>query len=99
MPAAEAKQAAKVDVVRDMADHLSETAHGKIGDDETSVRVTAAQRRRADPAAGSHHHGVNWVGFVTITASSREELARATRRFADVCETNLGIERLDWLDS
>jgi len=99
VPAAEAKQAAKVDIVRDMADHLSETANGKIGDDETSVRVTAAQRRRSDLAPGSHHHGVYWIGFVTVTASSREELARATRRFAEVCETNLGIERLDWLDS
>lgn len=99
VPAAEAKHAAKVDVVRDMADHLSETANGKLGNDETSARVTAAQRRRSDLAAGSHHHGVNWVGFITITAATRDELTRATRRFAEVCETNLGIERLDWLDS
>jgi len=99
VPAAEAKQAAKGDVVKDMADQLSETANGKLGNDETSTRVLAAQRRRADLSAGSHHHGANWVGFVTVTATSRDELARASRRLAEVCETNLGIERLDWLDS
>lgn len=99
VPAAEAKQAAKTDVVRDMADQLAETANGKLGNDETSTRVTSAQRRRADLSAGSHHHGANWIGFVTVTAASREELASAVRRLTEVCETNLGIERLDWLDS
>lgn len=99
VPAAEAKQAAKTDVVRDMADQLAETANGKLGNDETSTRVTSAQRRRADLSAGSHHHGANWIGFFTVTAASREELASAVRRLTEVCETNLGIERLDWLDS
>lgn len=47
VPAAEAKQAAKGDVVKDMADQLSETSNGQIGNDETSTRVTAALRRRA----------------------------------------------------
>lgn len=99
VPAAEAKQAAKGDVVKDMADQLSETSNGKVGNDETSTRVTAALRRRADLSAGSHHHGANWIGFVTVTAPNKEELARASRRLAEVCETHLGIERLDWLDS
>lgn len=99
VPAAEAKQAAKGDVVKDMADQLSETSNGRVGNDETSTRVIAAQRRRADLSAGSHHHGTNWTGFVTVTAANRDELARACRRLAEVCETSLGIERFDWLDS
>uniref|UniRef100_UPI0037038B64 hypothetical protein n=1 Tax=Vibrio cidicii TaxID=1763883 RepID=UPI0037038B64 len=74
-------------------------AKGVIDDDQNDANLSAAQRRRRDLAAGSHHHGVSWVGYVTITAPTREDLAQASRRLADVCGTGLGIERLDWMDS
>lgn len=99
VPAVEAKVAARRDVVRDLSDQVAEQRHGRLADDATNAAMTAAQRRRADLAAGSHHHGVEWVGYVTVSARSRDGLALASRQLAEVCTTGLGIERLDWLDT
>ena len=99
IPAAEAKIAARQDVVRDAAETLSRREAGKISADDTEAAMTAANRRRIDLVSGSHHHGAAWVGYVTISVRDRDELARACRQLEDTCSTSLGIERLDWLDS
>ena len=99
IPASEAKAAARRDVVRDLADQVADNKAGRLASDDGRVAVTAAQRRRTDLAAGSHHHGVEWVGYVTISAESRDGLAAASRQLTEVCATGLGIERLDWQDS
>lgn len=99
IPAAEAKIAARQDVVRDAAETLARREAGKISADDTEAAMSAANRRRSDLVSGSHHHGAAWVGYVTISVRSRDELARATRQLEDTCSTSLGIERLDWLDS
>lgn len=99
VPAAEAKIAARQDVVRDAAETLARREAGKISADDTEVAMSAANRRRSDLVSGSHHHGAAWVGYVTISVHSRDELARASRQLEDTCSTSLGIERLDWLDS
>ena len=99
IPAAEAKIAARQDVVRDAAETLARREAGKISADDTEASMTAANRRRSDLVSGSHHHGAAWVGFVTISVRDRDELARASRQLEDTCSTSLGIERLDWLDS
>lgn len=99
IPATEARHAARRDLVSDMATDISETAGGKIPLDEGSVRVAAAQRRRNDLAEGSGHHGTNWVGYVTITAESRDQLAAASRELAELCANTVGIQQLEWLDS
>ena len=99
VPATEARHAARRDLVSDMSTEISETAGGKIPLDEGSVRVAAAQRRRNDLAEGSGHHGTNWVGYVTITAESRDQLAQASRELAELCANEVGIQQLEWLDS
>ena len=99
VPAAEAKIAARQDVVRDAAETLARREAGKISADDTEVAMSAANRRRNDLVSGSHHHGGAWVGYVTVSVRSRDELARASRQLEDTCSTSLGIERLDWLDS
>jgi hypothetical protein len=99
IPAAEAKAAARRDLVRDAAEVISKRQDGQIDTDDTTLALTAARRRSRDLIAGSHHHGANWVGYVTITARSRDELARASRQLEDTCSSGLGVERLDWLDS
>ena len=99
IPAAEAKVAARQDVVRDAAETLARREAGKISADDTEVAMSAANRRRSDLVSGSHHHGATWVGYVTISVTNRDELARASRQLEDTCSTSLGIERLDWLDS
>jgi len=99
IPANEAKAAARQDLVRDAAEHLSRQEAGKFDTDDTDVAMSAARRRRADLVAGSQHHGAAWVGFVTISATSRDELARASRQLEETCAGSLGIDRLDWQDS
>ena len=61
--------------------------------------MTASARRAADLRAGAGHGGVEWVGFVTVSTRSRDELARACRQLQDTCATGLGIESLAWQDS
>lgn len=99
VPAAQAKAAARQDVVRDAAGLYAQQKKGVIVSDEAQGLLGAAERRRRDLAAGSHHHGVSWIGYVTITAPTREDLAQASRRLESVCDTGLGIDRLDWQDS
>jgi hypothetical protein len=99
VPAAEAKVAARQDVLRDAAETLARREAGRISADDTEAAMSAANRRRSDLVSGSHHHGAAWVGYVTISVRGRDELARASRQLEDTCSTSLGIERLDWLDS
>ena len=99
IPAGEAKNAARQDLVRDAAEALSKKEAGQIDTDDTEVHMSAARRRRQDLVAGSQHHGAAWIGFVTISVRDRDQLARASRQLEETCSTGLGIERLDWLDS
>ena len=99
IPAGEAKNAARQDLVRDTAEALSKQEAGQIDTDDTEVHISAARRRRQDLVAGSQHHGATWIGYVTISVRDRDQLARASRQLEETCSTGLGIERLDWLDS
>ncbi|KIP89921.1 MULTISPECIES: SCO6880 family protein [Microbacterium] len=99
IPASEARRAARKDLVADMATEHAQTAGGRIPLDEGSVRVLAAQRRRNDLAEGGGHHGTNWIGYVTITSDSKEQLALDSRELEELCDTDAGIHRLEWLDS
>lgn len=99
VPASEAKAAARQDVVRDAAETLSRQKAGQLTIDDTDVALTAAQRRRDDLIPGSHHHGAEWVGYITISETSRDNLARASRQLEETCAASLGIDSLDWMDS
>jgi hypothetical protein len=99
IPANDAKAAARQDLVRDQAEALSRHEAGKFDTDDTDVAMSAAQRRRADLTAGSHHHGAEWVGYITISARDRDELARFSRQLEETCAGSAGIDHLDWQDS
>jgi hypothetical protein len=99
IPANDAKAAARQDLVRDAAESLSRHEAGRFDTDDTDVAMTAAHRRQQDLTAGSHHHGAAWVGYVTISARTRDELARSSRQLEETCATSLGIDRLEWMDS
>lgn len=99
VPASEAKAAARRDLTRDMADEISDRKHGRMANDTTSAAKSAARRRVDDLSAGSRHHGVEWIGAVTVSARTRDGLARASRLLAETCAQDLGIEHLDWQDS
>ena len=99
VPAGQAKSKARADVVRDLAGVLADQQKGRLISDDSTTRMSAAQRRSTDLAAGSHHHGVDWIGFVTISAPTRDDLGQACRQLEEACATGLGIEHLDWQDS
>lgn len=99
VPAGEAKAAAQRDLVRDQAEAISKSESGSVDLDETGTAMSASKRRRMDLRAGTGHHGAAWVGYVTISTRSRDELARASRQLEETCATGLGIEYLDWQDS
>ncbi|MBX3100762.1 MAG: hypothetical protein KF761_14440 [Salinibacterium sp.] len=99
IPAADAKAAARQDLVRDQAEAISRSEAGKFDTDDTEVAMTAAQRRRTDLTAGSHHHGAEWIGYITISTTSRDELARSSRQLEETCAGSAGIDHLDWQDS
>jgi hypothetical protein len=99
IPANDAKAAARQDLVRDQAEALSRQDAGKLDTDDADVAMSAAQRRRADLTAGSHHHGAEWVGFITISGRDRDELARSSRQLEETCAASAGIDHLDWQDS
>lgn len=99
VPAGEAKAAAQRDLVRDQAEAISKSEAGSVDLDETGTAMNASTRRRVDLRAGTGHHGAAWVGYVTISTRSRDELARASRQLEETCATGLGIEYLDWQDS
>lgn len=99
IPSTEARAAARRDLVRDQAAQLADAEKGRLANDETQVNKTAAQLRNADLGYGSRHHGDTWVGYVTITETSRERLQKASRQLEEVCENGLGVEHLDWQDS
>lgn len=99
VPASQAKAKARADVVRDLAGVISDRQKGRLVSDDSAMRMSAAQRRAADLAPGTHHNGVDWIGFVTISAPTRDGLAQASRQLEETCATGMGIERLDWQDS
>jgi hypothetical protein len=99
IPASDAKAAARQDLVRDAAEALSRQEAGQFDTDDTGVAMSAARRRQRDLVSGSHHHGASWIGYVTISATTRDELARSSRQLEETCAGSLGIDRLDWMDS
>lgn len=99
IPSNEARAAARRDLVRDEAAQLADAEKGRLANDETQVNKTAAQLRNADLGYGSRHHGDTWIGYVTITETSRDRLQKASRHLEEVCENGLGIEHLDWQDN
>lgn len=99
IPSGQAKRAARKDVVADRSDRESRRKAGRLADDETDMRLGAAERRKNDLRAGSGHAGVEWIGNITVSARTEAGLAQAVRLVAEACDSGLGVEHLEWLDS
>lgn len=99
VPGVEAKAAAIKDLVRDEARKMSDVEAGHLADDTTQVAATAAAQRIADFRPGTGHEGDYWIGYLTITETSRDRLAQACRLTESICHSKTGIERIEWLDS
>ncbi|GAA1628367.1 hypothetical protein [Georgenia ruanii] len=99
VPAREAKATARLDATSDHSEILRRREAGRLLDDESEASLSAAQRRLEDLRPGTQHHGAEWLGHLTVSAPSREELAQAVRLVTATAERGLGIERLEWLDT
>lgn len=99
VPGVEAKAAAIKDLVRDEARRISDVEAGHLVDDTTQVAATAAAQRIADFRPGTGHQGDYWVGYLTISETSRDRLAQACRITESICHSKAGIEQMEWLDS
>lgn len=97
--AQQARVLASRDIVRDTSAAISRASKGQLSDTETDVTLQAAQARGADLRPGSGHHGVNWIGHITISARTQAELTEASRQLEETAANGAGIEKLEWLDS
>lgn len=99
IPAEQARLLASKDVVRDMAAVIAKQNKGQLVDPGTDVNLRSARARGTDLMPGSGQHGVNWVGFITISAKTQQELTKASRRLEETAANAAGIQKLSWLDT
>ena len=99
VPADQARQLASKDVVRDEAAVIAKKKKGQLVDPATDVNLKSARARGADLMPGTGQHGVNWVGFITISAQTQAGLTEAARRLEETAGQSAGIQKLEWLDS
>ncbi len=99
IPAQQARVLASRDIVRDTSAAISRAQKGQLADSDTDVTLQAAQARGSDLRPGSGHHGVNWIGHITISARTQAELTEASRQLEETAANEAGIQKLEWLDS
>lgn len=96
VPARIARDLARQDETMDAAELASKREAGSLATDEAQARRVAAAMRGDDLRPGTGFHGIEWMGFLTVTATTAEELERHTRIMTERAGTNLGIRRLEW---
>lgn len=99
IPNSEALATARKDVVRDSADVKSQNDDGELADEAAEAGLGAANRRRKDLRPGSGEHGDEWVGYITLSARSRTQLAEYCRIIEERAASSAGMNKLEWLDS
>ncbi|MGC4174335.1 SCO6880 family protein [Demequina sp.] len=96
IPARIALPAARKDETRDTADVAARIKAGALAADDAEAKRVAATIRANELRPGTGHHGVEWIGFVTLTARSLEDLERQSRILTEKAATGLGVRRLEW---
>jgi hypothetical protein len=99
VPADQARALASKDVVRDMAAVIAKQSKGQLVDPATDVNLRSARARGSDLMPGSGQHGVNWVGFITISAKSHKAMTKASRQLTETAANSAGIQKLVWMDT
>lgn len=98
IPAADARHAARTDVTTDLADLEAQKEKGVLTNEESEAGLAAARSRLEDLRPGSGHHGAGWVGHLTISARTRDDLIDATAKITEAAG-DAGITALDWCDT
>lgn len=78
---------------------LSAEEKGRALPRDARAAYESAQIRSLDLAAGMQNHGVEWIGYITVTAHSKNELELRKRIVLEQAQNDMAIARLDWLDS
>jgi hypothetical protein len=95
VPAGEAKGHARGDVTTDNAEMMRDQRRGRLADLDMATKLSGSRRRLADLTDGSGHHGSAWVGHVTISCRTRDQLAEASERLTEAADS-CGIGWLAW---
>jgi hypothetical protein len=98
-PARDAKTRARRDATTDQRDLIEAERKGAMVDDETELALSASQRRVNDLQSGGGHHGAYWAAFITVSATSPEELSSACGTVESAAADGCGINRLNWCDT
>ena len=96
--ASDARRQARRDVTADLADLEGQREKGVLVGDELEAGLAAAKGRLADLAPGSGYQGAGWVGHLTISARTRDDLVDATAKITEAAG-NAGITALEWCDT
>ncbi|MEV6349586.1 SCO6880 family protein [Actinoplanes sp. NPDC051851] len=96
-PAARARRRAREDLTVDVGERDEAARRGAIDDGTQAVQMTASAQRLADLQPGSGIHGAEWSGWVSIAATSMDDVMQATTTVTDAAG-ECGIGHLDWLD-
>lgn len=96
-PAAQARRRAREDVTVDQGLRDEALRRGAIDDGTHAVQLSSSAQRLADLQPGSGIHGAYWSGFVSVTASDRDAVMKASTTVTDSAG-ECGIGHLDWLD-
>lgn len=99
VPATAARGRAEGDAARAHVEVIEANKRGRLDSLDAQHQRETALRRMDDLRPGSRHQGVEWVGYITITSPSREDLGRDKRIIEEHMQTGLGINRLLWLDT
>lgn len=98
VPAREARLQARMDATTDIADIQKQKEKGELSIDGIDEMLGSAQRRLRDLRGGTHHQGAEWVGHLSISARSRNELIQAVQVVSEAAD-RAGIAKLEWQDT
>ncbi|MBN1172916.1 MAG: hypothetical protein JXA67_12140 [Micromonosporaceae bacterium] len=96
-PAAQARRRAREDVTVDQGIRDEALRRGAVDDGTQAVQLSSSAQRLADLQPGSGIHGAYWSGFVSVSATDRDTVMRASTTITDAAG-ECGIGHLDWLD-
>ena len=99
IPQQDARDQAEQDTVSDLTDMRTRARKGQLVDQTTSTELAGAQIRARDLGPGKSHQGAAWVGYITISARTRDELMHAVDAIEAAAGGQPAIRSLEWLDT
>lgn len=99
VPAVDARHRVDQEYEDALADMRAAEKRGRTLPRAAVAALESAELRMGDLAAGTQHHGIEWVMYVTVTAHSLRDLELRKRVMQEQAQNDMAIARLDWQDS